>query len=63
MRANEWGGEKTEEKNGNKIIKMEYVSHLDKHQYIQDQYLEIGYIQFFGLAEFNNHVLKKIKRY
>ena len=40
------------------------LSHLDKHQYIQDQYLEIGYIQFFGLVECNNHVLEKkgIKR-
>lgn len=32
-------GEKQQQNN-----KMEYVSHLDKYQYIQDQYLEIGYI-------------------
>ena len=32
----QWEPMSGEEKNGNKIIKMEYVSHLDKHQYIQD---------------------------
>lgn len=36
VRANGWRGEKTKEKNSNKIIKMEYISHLDKYQYIQD---------------------------
>lgn len=36
MRANGWRGEKTKEKNSNKIIKMEYVNHLVKHQDIQD---------------------------